>query len=671
MILSACKSHKTGGESPEVSNIDDQNIENVVKAIVNEVPGVNTDFVKRGVSQAAALWRESDGNPEDFAKFCIQNFAADENARLLLFNKLQKGFETLFGHYNKMGLSLKEGLHLEGGELTPIDELLGGYEPGSHFADDFYANKVAFLTILNFPHYSLIEKGEKSTGWSRQDWAYAIMGDVFTSRVPASLNQKLGETLTAADTYISEYNIFMGNLINSEGEILFPADMKLISHWGLRDELKSNYQAEKGNQKQEMIYAVMKHIIGQSIPSEVINSNEYQWNPLENKVLKDGKEVQFSPEPDKRYAVLLGNYQVLKEMDPYFPAYPDYVSRSFETGMKIPFQEVEKLFVDYISSPLIKQTGELIAQRLGRALKPYDIWYDGFKSRSSISEDELTKITSAKYPDAAAFKNDLPNILTKLGFAKERADFLASKIEVDAARGSGHAWGASMKSENAHLRTRIVGNGLNYKGYNIAVHELGHNVEQTISLQNVDYYMLNGVPNTAFTEALAFLFQKRDLELLGMSNNNPEKDALMTLDNFWASYEIMGVSLVDMYVWNWMYANPDATPEKLKEAVISTAKEVWNKYYAPVFGIQDEPILAIYSHMIDNPLYLPAYPMGHVIDFQIEQYLKNKNFAQEVDRIYRIGNINPQVWMKEAVGTEISIEPQLKAAQEALTVLKK
>lgn len=57
---------------------------------------------------------------------------------------------------------------------------------------------------------------------------------------------------------------------------------------------------------------------------------------------------------------------------------------------------------------------------------------------------------------------------------------------------------------------------MDYKGYNIAVHEFGHNVEQTITMNNVDSYMLNGVPNTSFTEAVAFLFQKRDLELLGL-----------------------------------------------------------------------------------------------------------------------------------------------------------
>ena len=145
----------------------------------------------------------------------------------------------------------------------------------------------------------------------------------------------------------------------------------------------------------------------------------------------------------------------------------------------------------------------------------------------------------------------------------------------------------------------------------------------------------------------------------------------MPLDNFWSCYEIMGVSLVDMKVWKWMYANPNATPAQLKEAVISAAKEVWNSYYAGILGGKDEPILGIYSHMIDNPLYLSNYPMGHLIEFQVSQQVKGKPLAAEFSRMYTQGRLIPQIWMKGAVGSEISIQPTLKAAEEALGKLSK
>jgi oligoendopeptidase F len=198
------------------------------------------------------------------------------------------------------------------------------------------------------------------------------------------------------------------------------------------------------------------------------------------------------------------------------------------------------------------------------------------------------------------------------------------------------------------------------------MHEFGHTVEQTISLHDVDYYTLHGVPNTAFTEALAFVFQKRDLDVLGMKETNPEKEYLQTLDNLWSCYEIMGVSMVDIRLWKWLYEHPDATPVQVKEAVISIAKDVWNQFFAESFGKKDEPILAIYSHMIDNPLYLSAYPMGHLIEFQLEKQLKGKDFAAEIQRIFSQGRLIPDLWLKNATGEGLSVKPLLESSREAL-----
>ena len=149
-----------------------------------------------------------------------------------------------------------------------------------------------------------------------------------------------------------------------------------------------------------------------------------------------------------------------------------------------------------------------------------------------------------------------------------------------------------MRSEKSHLRTRVEKTGMNYKGFNIAVHEMGHNVEQTFSLNHVDYTLLQGVPNIAFTEALAFVFQAQDLKLLGLSSPDPKSDAMKTLNDFWGTYEIAGVALVDMAVWHWMYDHPDATPEQLRDATLQIAKDTWNRYYAPVFNKKDVVLLA-------------------------------------------------------------------------------
>ncbi|MDD5571054.1 MAG: hypothetical protein PHD97_07840 [Bacteroidales bacterium] len=654
-----------------MSSISDSTIENVIKTLTAKFGVTVKNRIERGVKQSAFFWTQKDGSEKDFQEFCIQNFIGSEKELFSVFEKLSANFEILFGNYNRMSLGLKKPLHLDIGEITSVDQMFGGFEPASHFTDDFFQNKIAFYVILNFPCYSLKEKNTLGAKWTRRQWAYARMGDMFTSRVPAELIQKASEVATNADTYISEYNIFMGSLIDDKGKSLFPADMKLISHWGLRDELKSHYADKKeGLEKQMMIYEVMKHIIYQDIPDSVVNKNNYKWNPFQNKIYKNGKVVKSNPEANTRYKHLLNRYKIEKEIDVYQPEYSTYIKRSFEQWLEMPQEDIEKVFVNFVSSPQVKKVAAIISKRLGRKLQPFDIWYDGFKARSGISEDELSKTTKEKYPNIEAFQKGLPEILEKLNFCNEMAEFISSKVQVDNARGAGHAWGAQMKEEKSHLRTRIPKDGMDYKGYNISCHEFGHNVEQTISMQNVDYYMLSGVPNTAFTEALAFAFQKRDLELLGIKENNPDKKYLQSLDEFWASYEIMGVSLVDMNVWKWLYENPEATPEQLKEAVIKIAKEIWNKYYADVFGIKDQPILAVYSHMIDAPLYLSAYPIGHLIDFQIGKQFEKSCIAREIERMFSYGRTTPKYWMMNAVGNDLSPQPMLQAVDEALKYVK-
>lgn len=668
MVLSCTQ--KTGSPAENVRYIQDQVMDNV-KNQLKEKYGAESSFrIDRGVEQLAALWRSSDGNPQEFGDFIVEHFLPAGEELELLYNRLERNFEILNGYFHKMDVALKEPLHLEGPPVGKVDMMFGSYNPSAHLTDDFFSNKIAFLAALNFPFYSLKEKTEIGSDWSRQEWAYARMGDQFVSRVPADVIQNVSRVLTAADTYISDYNIYMGNLVDHEGKTCFPVGLKLITHWGLRDELKSHYASDKGLEKQRMIYQVMQRIIDQSIPAQVINSDTYTWDPYQNRLFKDKQEIAVSPEPGTRYQVLLDNFHAMKAVDPYEPNFPTYISRAFEAGMEIPQEDVERLFREFVSSPQIREVAALIGTRLGRPLEPFDIWYNGFKASGGIEEDKLTRITSSKYPNTEAIQQGIPEILQKLGWSASEAQRIASLIGVDASRGAGHAWGAAMRNDMARLRTRVGQQGMDYKGYNIAVHELGHCVEQTITMNDVDYYMLNGVPNTAFTEATAFLFQKRDLDLLGMAEASGDKEHLLALDSFWASYEIMGVSLVDMQVWKWMYEHPETTHEQLKEQVIRIAREVWNEYYAGILGDRDEPILAIYSHMIDNPLYLSNYPMGHIIDFQIEQQVKGKPLADEIMRMYTQGRLVPQVWMKGAVGREISIEPMLMATTDALKALK-
>ena len=622
----------------------------------------------RGVQQAAALWTAQDGSPAEFDQLVADYYCETDSAKQALFESLSRIFENVYQSADMLTVELLRPTQLtNASEPQMPDWIMSGYSPLAHFSDDMFANKLAFITIINFPHYTLEEKNALGKNWTRLEWAYARMGDIFTTRIPAEVNTRMAQALADAENYIADYNIYMGNLRTEDDRQLWDMDKVLLSHWNLRDELKALYGAENGQEKQEMIYQVMQRIVSQTIPQQAINGADFVWKPY-----SDGSEA----EPYTRYQKILDIAHAYFASDAYCPSAPTGIQRNFEEGVEIPAAELDSLFRALVGSEQVKQVASIIRERLGRDLRPYDIWYDGFKARAALNEDELSKRTRQLYPDANAFAADMPRLLQQMGFYSEDARRIAHHIVVEPARGSGHAWPCQGRKEEARLRTRIPANGMDYKGYNIAVHEFGHCVEQVLDMYFIDHYMLSGVPNTAYTEASAFLWQHRDLQLLpGAKMGNGINDPNEVLDQFWSMYEIMGVSLVDMAMWRWIYDHPKATAKELCEATMAIAKEVWNAYYEPVLGEHDCILLAVYSHMVNAPMYLPNYPLGHIVQYQLEEHLaqcKNQAaFADEYARIYKLGRLTPKQWMIEAVGEAPSIEPILRAVDTLCAALQK
>jgi hypothetical protein len=115
-----------------------------------------------------------------------------------------------------------------------------------------------------------------------------------------------------------------------------------------------------------------------------------------------------------------------------------------------------------------------------------------------------------------------------------------------------------------------------------------------------------------------------------------------------------------------MYEHPNATPAELREATLGIARDVWNRWFAPVFGVKDSDILAVYSHMIVYGLYLPDYAIGHIIAFQVAERLAQGDFGAEFERMARQGRLTPDAWMRGAVGGPISARSLLAAARAAL-----
>jgi hypothetical protein len=634
--------------------------------------------IDRGVAQVLALWRADDGDAKALQSFLEAQFVADPGQLEAVLGRFEEALEALEGGVVEANRALSRHAVLDLGPLMEVDKLFSALDAGAHEIDDLFDSKLAFVALLNFPQTTLQERLRDGERWSRLQWAEARLNARFARRVPAAVNQQIARATADADLYIADDNVYMHHVL-LQGQRAFPKGMRLLSHWNLRDQLKAEYAAKDGLPRQRAIARVMDRIVTQTIPAAVVNDPTVDWDPSSNEVrpapadaIEGGAapraKVDGAREPDTRYAKLLETFRAARAADPYSPIAPTHIARKFDLDREIPEPRVVAMLEEVLKSPLIPRVAKLVSARLGRPLEPFDIWYDGFRPRSRFSEADLDAMTRKRYPTPAAFQKELPATLEKLGFAPERARWLSERIVVDPARGSGHALQAGKRGDFPHLRTRVGKDGMDYKGFNIAVHELGHNVEQVFSLYEVDHTLLAGVPNTAFTEALAFVFQARDLEVLGLGAPDAQARQLLALNDLWATYEIAGVALVDIAVWRWMYANPKATPPQLRDATLSIARDVWNRYYAPVLGARDATLLAVYSHMIANSLYLPDYPLGHMIQAQIEEHLaKTPSLGAEFERMASFGSVTPDLWMKHATGEPVSPRALLAAAERALS----
>ena len=471
------------------------------------------------------------------------------------------------------------GLDLAIGPELPIDARLGGWDPSSHVTDDLFSTRIAFVVLLNFPRSTLAERLRDGQQWSRRQWAETRLTGRVALRVPAAAQAKLAEARAAAEAYINGYNLRAHHLLTRRRPAPVPAEA------APDQPLEPARRAEGRLRGRRRAGPPARHRRGDGRDRAADDPGRRDRQPAARLDARDRRgrglagqgrraaagaatTASTTREADVRYARWKGLFDAEREIDRHTPDFPTFIDRKFDIEREIPAAEVEQLLRAVLEAPVGGRVAAAIGARLERPLEPHDIWYAGFKPSAGISEASLDAKTRERYPTAEAFAKDLPRILTGLGFTPERAASSPTASPSNPSRGSGHALGARMRDDKAHLRTRVNADGMDYKGYNIAVHELGHNIEQVFSVTTIDHTLLQGVPNNAFTEALAFLFQQQDMALLGMPATGADRDAEAVLEAFWNAREIAGVSLVDIGAWRWLYAHPEASPAEFREAVV-------------------------------------------------------------------------------------------------------
>ena len=625
------------------------------------------DRATAGVNRVAKRWQVSDGDGNAFKTLCEENFVTSDEDRARLLDRYESAMGSIGGHLYEINRHLRRWTDLRGDEMPAVDNVMAMFDPCPDLSDQFYKQKIAFIALLNFERPDLETMLREGSQWSTDTWAEARIGRAFGPRIPAEVNDRARALEHEADMFVSEFHVPVGCMVDESGKSWFEKDRKLIAHWLIREEIKAGYTQDGGIEKQRALSWVMARHIDGTLPKQIMDSTcEGKWSPQKNTI--DGGDPGELLGP-VRYEQLNTQRSVAVDYDKYYDEHPTAIARKFDLEREIPEETVEALMIELLEAPVRKDIAKYLSNKLGRPLEAFDIYLEDIADGASSAE--LDEKVTAMFQDEEEFQRKIPEVLRGLGFADEDAEFLGTRVNVEIARGAGHAMRPGIPEYHAWLRTNRLDDRLGWDGFDTAMHELGHNLEQLISTHFVPRPLLRNVPNTACTEAFAFLYQNKAKEVVGLPEEDEAKAfALASVEGLLAACQIAGPSLVELYTWRWLYKNPDVTSEQLRDEMLSIAKDVWNNYFKEYFGEDPYHILAAYQHMIGYPLYLPDYTIGHVISHQIKSHMRGKDLASETKRICSIGRLTPDQWMKEAVGSGISAKQLIDDAAAGLSKLR-
>ncbi len=621
-----------------------------------------------GVEQCAKLWRASDGDADAFRAFCLEHFAATEEDRRRLLDRLEITLEQVAGHLYEMRRNLRRWSDLVGDAMPKVDAMLATFDPAPDFAEQCYAQKLAFVALLNLEKPTLDRMLAEGGSWDADRWAEARVAGAFSPRIPKEVADLARKLSFEANDFVAHFHIPVGRMVDANGRRWFEADRRCSAHWLVREEIKAGYNDPEGLHKQRALAWVLGRSIDGTIPKAVMERRgEQDWDPKSNTIGggDPGELVDLV-----RYERWMDQFRVARAKDPHHPDHPTAIDRKFGLDREIPEATVERLLVDLLEAPVRRDLASLLRSRLG-AISRRTTSTSRISSRLAPPRS-LNAAVRERFPDEQAFEERLPEVLRGLGFTDGDAEFLGRRVRVEIARGSGHAMRPQLAEYGAWLRTNRLKDELGWDGFDTAMHELGHNLEQLCSTFFVPRRALRGVPNTACTEAFAFMYQGLAKRVLGLEDPAQAERAYHenALSGMLMACQIAGPGLVELRTWRWLYEQGDAaTAEGLREALLRNAREVWDAHFAEHFGADHHHILGAYQHMIAHPLYLPDYALGRMIGQQIASFMKGKDLATETKRICSIGSLTPDAWMRQAVGGPLSAKALIDDAAAAICAI--
>ncbi len=640
-----------------------------IDAIVDAHGETVEETARRGVAQCAERWLPADGDDEGFRTFCLAHFASSADDRMRLLDRLETATEQIRGHLYEMRRNLRRWSDLVGDSLPETDSLLATFDPAPDLVEQFYAQKLAFVALLNFEKSTLSQMLTQGGDWDAARWAEARIVGGFGPRIPKAVADLGRELHFKSYHWVSNFHIPVGTMVDRSGRRWFEADRRLLAHWLVREEIKAGYNDPDGVHKQRALAWTMSRYIDGTLPQAIMDeSTTSDWDPEANTV--DGGAAGDSIDL-LRYEHWMDNVTVARAFDEHHRDHPTAIARKFGLEREIPEEEVERLLVDLLSAPVRGDLASLLESRLERPLEAHDIYFDDlFETRDA---DEMNAEVARLCRDETEFQAKLPEILRGLGWPDGDAEFLGTRVRVEIARGSGHAMRPQLAEYGAWLRTNRLKDQLGWDGFDTAMHELGHNLEQLCSTFFVPRPALRGVPNTACTEAFAFLYQSLAKRVLGIEDADAADRAYHeeTIAAMLMTCQIAGPSLVELRTWREIYTLGDAcSPETIRAALLRHSEEVWAEFFQRHFGDDPYHILGAYQHMLGHPLYLADYAIGRTMSHQIRSYMRGRDLAAETRRICAIGSVTPDAWMRTAVGGPLSPQALIADTVRAIEAIQ-
>ncbi|HUU98592.1 MAG TPA: hypothetical protein VM487_22900 [Phycisphaerae bacterium] len=666
-VLYAWGADAAGPVAAPVRPAADLPIEATVAALVERHGQNEAGRIRAAVRRVAQRWTAVDGSADEFSRFCQDFYVTDPADRERLLARLETVLTTTQGHLHEISRSAGQWMEFAGEQLPGVDELLAAFSPAPDLAEQLYAQRIAFLILLNFEPATLERMQRDGPKWSTDQWVAARLTRGLPPRIPGDVQTAVRHKYLAAKNWIYSFHPHVGALVDADGKRLHEPGTTLLPHWKVRDEVIQAYDGPDALPRQRALMWCMRRFIDGTLPEVLLARDPDQpWDPQANTI--GGKPVQETIGL-VRYEHWLEVFRAEQLLDPYYPEHPTALARSWDLHRELPVARAEQILIQLLKAPVRGRLCAFVRDRLGRPLEAHDVYFDRPFARAPAAE--LDAAVAQRFKGLEDFGRSIPAILREVGFSDEDADWLASRIRVERSRDAGHSTPPGLPEYGPWLTTSLQRGRFNFAAYGTAMHELGHAVEQAVSIGRAPRPALKGVPGSCAVEAVANIFCDTRFKLVDVKLSTEPIDPLdqMTIETMLSACQIAGPAIVELRTWRWLYEHPDATAAELRDAVLQIAADVWTEFFEEYYGPDPYHLTAAYQHMIGYPLYLANYVLSGVAVQQMRAYVREKDRASELLRMYTIGRLTPDLWMERAVGAPLSVEPLLRDTERVLAQL--